>query len=58
MATKLEALINNPDLAESLTQNGREAALRSSWNSVGPMWASVFDAARQDAKSAEIEQLA
>ncbi len=58
MASKVESLINMPDLVESLTRNGRDAALRSSWDSVGPLWSSVFDAARQKTKSAEIEQLA
>lgn len=58
MAARVEGLINTPDLAESLARNGRECAMKSSWSSVRPLWESVFDAARQNAKSAEIEQLA
>lgn len=58
MAEKIETLINSPELAESLSRHGREAALRSSWDSVGPLWADVFDVARRKRKPSEIEQLA
>lgn len=58
MAAKIESLISSPDLAKSLARNGREGAMRFSWESVGPLWANVFDAARRKEKSVEVEQLA
>lgn len=58
MALKLERLIDDAELADSLTKNGLESARASSWDSVGPLWATVFDDVRRKAEAAEIEQLA
>lgn len=38
----VEHLLTNPDLAETLSRNGRRLAERSSWNEVRPQWEQVF----------------
>lgn len=58
MAEKIASVIESPEVADALSQNGFEAAKRSAWDSVGPLWASVFEDARRNAESAKVEQLA
>lgn len=58
MAEKISHLLESPALAESISRNARETARTSTWASVGPMWEDVFDSARREPGSAEVEQLA
>lgn len=43
MAATVERLLNEPELAEKLSVNGRLLAEASSWESVRPMWMSLFE---------------
>ena len=42
MTSAITRLIEEPGLAQRLSENGRRLALRSSWESVLPMWNEVF----------------
>ncbi len=42
MAQAVKDLIVNPDLAQSLSKNGRRLAAKFSWEQVRPQWDHVF----------------
>jgi glycosyltransferase involved in cell wall biosynthesis len=42
MAQAVKHLIDNPDLAQSLSRNGRQLAQRFSWELVRPQWEQMF----------------
>ena len=43
MAANIETILESPELAGSLSRNGRESARKSTWKSVRPLWERDFD---------------
>jgi L-malate glycosyltransferase len=57
MAKAVEDLINNPDLAECLSRNGRLLAERFSWEQVRPQWETLFAELMKQQIHAPLSQL-
>ena len=58
MAAKVVNIIESPELARSLSRNGREAARKSTWENVRPLWERVFEETRSRPAASQIRQSA
>ena len=58
IAAKVVNIIESPELARSLSRNGREAARKSTWENVRPLWERVFEETRSRPAASQIRQSA
>lgn len=54
MAEAVRRLLDDDDLAESLSLNGHRRATESDWTSVGPKWSATLEAVRTNQRSSGI----
>lgn len=56
LAAGIVRLVDNPELAGQLSRSGREAAEKSTWPCVRPLWERVFEETRSAPETAQIRQ--